>query len=302
MNTIVSENILLSTNKLVKTYKDYHAVNEVSMTINKGDIYGFIGQNGSGKTTFIRLLTQLIEKNSGSINYVAKEQIKIGAVIEGPVCYPYLSARDNLKYYAIQMNINDKNRISEVLEFVGLEDTGKKPFSNFSLGMKQRLGLALAILDNPDFLILDEPVNGLDPQGIVEIRKIIQRLNTEFGTTVLISSHILTELSMLATRYGIINEGRLVKELTKSELEQECEHYIILETSDDKRTIDILTGLGYDVKKNQDVLTLKEENSTMPKISKLLFDQAIYMLNFYHKEENLEDYYLDLIDRGVSDV
>lgn len=293
---------LLSTNHLVKTYKEYHAVNEVSMTINKGDIYGFIGQNGSGKTTFIRLLTQLIEKSSGNINYSSKDEIKIGAVIEGPVCYPYLSARDNLKYYAIQMNIKEKNRINEVLEFVGLEHTGRKPFKDFSLGMKQRLGLALAILNNPDFLILDEPVNGLDPQGIVEIRKIIQRLNTEFGTTVLISSHILSELSMLATRYGIINDGRLVKELTKSELEKECKQYIILETSDGKRTIDILTESGYEVKDDQNVITLKEMNSCMPKISKLLFDHNIYMLNFYHKEENLEDYYLDLINRGVSHV
>ncbi|AOV08928.1 ATP-binding cassette domain-containing protein [Sporosarcina ureilytica] len=300
MTALVCENKLLSTSHLTKTYKDYRAVDEVSMTINKGDIYGFIGKNGAGKTTFIRLLTRLIEKGSGNIQYSTREEIKIGAVIEGPVCYPYLSAKDNLKYYAIQMNIKEKNRINEVLEFVGLANTGRKPFKDFSLGMKQRLGLALAILNNPEFLILDEPINGLDPQGIVEIREIILRLNQEFGTTVLISSHILSELSMLATRYGIINDGKLVKELTASELEQECQQHIVLETSDSQQTIDILTASGYKVRSEQNVITLKEKDSSMPKISKLLFDHGIYILRFYSEEENLEDYYLDLINRGAG--
>lgn len=292
----------LSTNRLVKKYKDYHAVDEITMTIDKGDIYGFIGRNGAGKTTFIRLLTGLIKESSGTICYSSKDNVKIGAVIEGPVCYPYLSAKDNLKYYAIQMNLKDKNRIHEVLEFVGLDYTGKKPFKDFSLGMKQRLGLAIAILNKPDFLILDEPINGLDPQGIVEIREMIQRLNTELGTTILISSHILTELSMLATRYGIINDGKLIKELTKVELESEYEQSIILETSDLQKSIDVLSESGYEVELDKQSIVLKEMKSAMPNVSKILFDKGIYLLNIHHKEKNLEDYYLDLVNGGTDYV
>lgn len=236
MKEIKVVDYLLKTNNLVKKYKEYQAVNEVSMTISKGDIYGFIGKNGAGKTTFIRLVTRLIEKSSGTLSYNSKKHIKMGAVIEGPACYPYLSARDNLNYYAIQKNIKNKKRVDEVLEFVGLDQVdGKKLFKDYSLGMKQRLGIGLAILDHPEFLILDEPINGLDPQGIVEIREIIHRLNKEYGTTILISSHILTELSLVASRYGIINEGKLIKELTKDELESECGQYIVLKSSDNRQ-------------------------------------------------------------------
>ncbi|MGX7263563.1 ATP-binding cassette domain-containing protein [Enterococcus crotali] len=290
-------NYLVKTDNLFKTYKEYHAVNEVSMTINKGDIYGFIGKNGAGKTTFIRLITQLIEKSSGNLTFNSVNKMKMGAVIEGPVCYPYLSARDNLNYYAIQRNIKNKKRIDEVLEFVGLANVDKKKvFKDYSLGMKQRLGIGLAILDNPEFLILDEPVNGLDPQGIVEIREIIHRLNTEFGTTILISSHILTELSLVASRYGIINEGSLIKELTSEELAEECGRSISLKSSTDSLTIELLSKNNYQVEQKDDFIVVKAEKEMMPAIAKLLFENNIYLTHFDYREENLEEYYLNLID------
>lgn len=300
MESIEKNNYLLKTKDLVKKYKEYQAVNEVSMTINKGDIYGFIGKNGAGKTTFIRLATRLIEKSSGSLSFNSENVLKMGAVIEGPACYPYLSAKDNLNYYAIQKNIKDKKRIDEVLAFVGLDKVdNKKLFKDYSLGMKQRLGIGLAILDQPEFLILDEPINGLDPQGIVEIREIIHRLNQEYSTTILISSHILTELSLVATRYGIINEGKLVKELTKEELENECGQNIVLTSSDNHQANKILASHDYYVEVHQNELYIKEKKENMETIAQLLFDHGIYLTNYYYKEENLEEYFLNLIEGGV---
>ncbi|MBO0421353.1 ATP-binding cassette domain-containing protein [Enterococcus plantarum] len=290
---------LVKTTILTKKYKEYQAVNEVSMTINKGDIYGFIGKNGAGKTTFIRLLTRLIEKSSGDLSF-GENVVTMGAVIEGPVCYPYLSARENLKYYALQRNIKDKKRIDEILTFVGLADVdSKKKFKDYSLGMRQRLGIGLAILEKPEFLILDEPINGLDPQGIVEIREIIHRLNQEHGTTILISSHILSELSLVANRYGIIHEGKLMKELTQEDLEAECGHFITLKSSDNIKTCDLLQKSGYTVEKEQDFLIVREGKESMALISKILHQNDIYLLEFNYKEENLEEYYLNLIEGGI---
>ncbi|MBL1228358.1 ATP-binding cassette domain-containing protein [Enterococcus sp. BWB1-3] len=301
MQLVTKSNYLIKTNNLFKTYKEQHAVNEVSMTINRGDIYGFIGKNGAGKTTFIRLLTQLIEKSSGDLKFNTEGKMKMGAVIEGPVCYPYMSARDNLKYYAIQRNIKTEKRIDEVLEFVGLANVDKKKvFKDYSLGMKQRLGIGLAILDNPEFLILDEPVNGLDPQGIVEIRKIIHRLNKEFGTTILISSHILSELSLVATRYGIINEGKLVKELTSEELAAECGRSISLNTSNNLLAVQLLKSYEYQLEEKEGLISIKEEKEAMTGIAKLLFENGIYVTSLGYKEENLEEYYLNLISGGNS--
>ncbi|MCB5954882.1 ATP-binding cassette domain-containing protein [Enterococcus sp. CWB-B31] len=301
MQLVTKSNYLIKTNNLFKTYKEQHAVNEVSMTINRGDIYGFIGKNGAGKTTFIRLLTQLIEKSSGDLKFNTEGKMKMGAVIEGPVCYPYMSARDNLKYYAIQRNIKTEKRIDEVLEFVGLANVDKKKvFKDYSLGMKQRLGIGLAILDNPEFLILDEPVNGLDPQGIVEIRKIIHRLNEEFGTTILISSHILSELSLVATRYGIINEGKLVKELTSEELAAECGRSISLNTSNNPLAVQLLKSYEYQLEEKEGLISIKEEKEAMTGIAKLLFENGIYVTSLGYKEENLEEYYLNLISGGNS--
>nr|WP_275009563.1 ATP-binding cassette domain-containing protein [Niallia taxi] len=289
---------LMRTKNLVKTYKDNNVVDDVSMTINKGDIYGFIGENGAGKTTFIRLLARLIEKSAGDLQLNKVKAMTMGAVIEGPACYPYLSARDNLKYFAIQRNIKDKNRIDEVLEFVGLAGVDKrKTFKDFSLGMKQRLGIGLAIMEHPDFLILDEPINGLDPRGIVEIREIIHQLNKEYGTTILISSHILNELALVASRYGIIHQGKLVKELTRDELMSECGQYIFLESSNNDLSYHLLKKKDYHIEQNSSGIIIRDTKERMKDISSLLFKNNVYATNYYYKEANLEEYYLNLIHR-----
>lgn len=220
------QNTVLSLNGLTKQYGHTCAVDHVSMNIRKGDIYGFIGQNGAGKTTLIRLVTGLIYPNQGDISLFGQSGItalaaarkRIGSIIEGPAFFPKMSAYDNLEYYRLQRGIPERQIIDQVLKTVQLTDTGRKQFRQFSLGMKQRLGMALAIMGRPDFLILDEPINGLDPMGIVEFREIIKRLQQEQGMTILVSSHILSELSQVATRYGIIHQGRLVTEITGEQL------------------------------------------------------------------------------------
>jgi ABC-2 type transport system ATP-binding protein len=227
---------VLQTNGITKQYKDTRAVDNVSITVRKGDIYGFIGQNGAGKTTMIRLITSLISPTAGEIALFGKSdpsgladgRKRIGCLTEGPVMFPTLSAGDNLEYYRIQRGIADKTVVGKALESVNLTGTGKKQFRQFSLGMKQRLGLALAIMSKPDFLILDEPINGLDPTGIVEFRAILQNLNKERGMTILISSHILTELNQVATRYGIIHDGKLIREIDDpSEVGSNLEDYFL---------------------------------------------------------------------------
>jgi len=217
---------VLKISGVTKKYRGNVAVDNISMTINKGDIYGLIGRNGAGKTTLMRMVASLTSADRGEIELLgeksasglAKARRQMGCVIETPALYPNLTAFQNLEYFRILRRIKNKQVIEEALRTVGLEDTGKKKFRDFSLGMKQRLGLALALLGSPDFIILDEPNNGLDPLGIVEMRETVVKLRNERGITIMISSHVLSELSMTATRYGIINNGRLIKEMTSDEL------------------------------------------------------------------------------------
>ncbi|EPI01857.1 putative bacitracin ABC transporter, ATP-binding protein BcrA [Enterococcus faecalis 13-SD-W-01] len=287
---------IVQVNSLTKTYRKTNALENISLNISKGDIYGFVGKNGAGKTTLIRLLAGLIKPTSGEIRY-RENNLKIGAVIESPACYPYLTAEENLMYYAIQQSIIfPRERVNEVLKFVGLSQAGKKVFKDFSLGMRQRLGLGLAILNNPDFLILDEPVNGLDPEGIVEIRNIIKELNEVHGTTILISSHLLSELSMLATRYAFIHQGKLIKEITKQDLEHECKSEISLLTSDNDKALDLLTQAGYYLNtENKQLLIYNAAKTDMKKVGRILFDNGIYLQELAYKEEKLEDYFLNLL-------
>lgn len=223
---------VLKTFGLSKKYKKQLAVNDANMTISRGDIYGFVGENGSGKTTIIRLITGLIFANEGSFElfgvsnnskdiYTARR--KVGAVVETPSIYPNMSAYDNLKMQCMILGIPVGEKIKHTLEDVGLGYTlnDKKHARNFSLGMRQRLGIAMALLGDPEFLILDEPMNGLDPAGIVEVRELILKLNRERNITFLISSHILSELSLVATKYGIISKGHIIKEITSDELQAE---------------------------------------------------------------------------------
>ncbi|MCR5231138.1 MAG: ATP-binding cassette domain-containing protein, partial [Acholeplasmatales bacterium] len=232
---------VLKTSGLVKIYSGQKVLNEVDMTVNKGDIYGFVGENGSGKTTIIRILSGLIRPNAGSFELfgvksndpkIYEVRRKLGAVVESPSIYPALNARDNLKELSLILGINDEEKIKKTLELVGLGsmyDNPKKAV-DYSLGMRQRLGIAMALLSDAEFMVLDEPLNGVDPEGIVGLRNLILNLNKEKGITFLISSHILSELSLVATKYGIISKGHLLKEITKEELDAVCKKCIVIDT------------------------------------------------------------------------
>ena len=233
---------ILTTRGLTKRYGKHLAVNAVDMHIDRGDIYGFVGENGSGKTTVIRLITGLIFPDGGDFRLFGTENThknigaarsRIGAIVETPSIYLNMSAADNLRQQCILLG-KSEDRILPVLTDVGLQDLygEKKRAGNFSLGMRQRLGIAMALLGDPEFLILDEPMNGLDPAGIVEIRELILRLNRERGITFLISSHILTELSLVATKYGIISHGKLIREITADQLRRECEKATAISAAD----------------------------------------------------------------------
>lgn len=219
--------IVLETKNLTKKYNSKSVVDHISMTIHKGDIYGFIGKNGAGKTTLIRMVCGLAKPTEGSLKLFESQDLiqsraKLGTVIESPALFPNMTARENLMVQCKLQGITDYNKIDEILEMVGLDDTQKKKTKHFSLGMRQRLAIALALIGEPKLLILDEPTNGLDPEGIKEIRELIVKLNHDYNITVLISSHILSELSKFATRYGIIHHGRLIEEFTEEELWKRC--------------------------------------------------------------------------------
>ena len=232
---------ILQTHSLTKKYKKHLAVDGANMNIARGDIYGFVGENGSGKTTIIRLVTGLIFPDRGGFTLFGVENTdpginaarrKVGAIVETPSIYGNLSAYDNLKMQSMILGINDEDRIRQVLEEVGLGELygNKKQAGDFSLGMRQRMGIAMALLGEPEFLILDEPMNGLDPAGIVEIRELILRLNREKGITFLISSHILTELALVANKYGVISKGKIIREITEEELHKECSRNTVIRT------------------------------------------------------------------------
>lgn len=232
---------ILRTHGVCKKYKNHMALNGVDMNVARGDIYGFVGENGSGKTTIIRLITGLISPTSGSFELfgasndspeILKARAKVGAVVESPSIYLNMSAYENLKMQCGILGIENDDKIKEALCLVGLDYLidDKKKAGNFSLGMRQRLGIAMALLGNPELLILDEPMNGLDPAGIVDIRELILKLNRENGITFIISSHILTELALVATRYGIISKGKIIKEIDSAELASACRHYTVFES------------------------------------------------------------------------
>ena len=240
----MNENVV-EINNLCKTYKDTKAVAHVNMTIKKGDIYGFIGRNGAGKSTTLKMIVGLIFPTSGQIKLFGESRNKftdrrIGSLIENPGLYPNLSAYDNMELKAIALGLKDKEKIIELLNLVKLDYKSKKIVKKFSLGMKQRLAIALALLGNPDLLILDEPINGLDPEGIRQIREVIQYLNENKKMTIIISSHILGELSKIATRYGIIRDGQMIEEISAKELDQKCRDYLLLKVEQVEKAIPLL--------------------------------------------------------------
>lgn len=234
---------VLRTKNLTKKYNRFTAVDNVSLEIKRGEIYGLIGKNGAGKTTLLRAISGLTIPEGGEIEIfnetspagLRKARMRTGCMLETPNFFPYLTARKNLEYYRIQRGIVEKDCVDEALKSVGLEDTGKKKYKKFSLGMKQRLGLALAILGNPDLLILDEPINGLDPTGIVEFRELLLKLNREKNITIIISSHILGELSQIATTYGFLDKGQIIEQISSKELAERCRKYLAIKVDNVKK-------------------------------------------------------------------
>ena len=303
--------IILKTTKLSKTYGSQVAVNNVSMTIRRGDIYGFIGKNGAGKTTLIRMIVGLIHKTSGDIEILGvsdgasidKERKLIGSIVETPTFYGSMTAKENLEVSRLVRGIAGKEEIDEVLRLVGLEGTGKKKVKNFSLGMRQRLGIANALLGNPKILILDEPVNGLDPVSIVEIRELLKKINKERDITILISSHILGELSELATCYGIINNGKLIEEITAKELNEKCRQYIELVVNDAKEAVIVLEEkLGiveYEVLPNN-LIKIYSDLDKSGEINSVLTTNGIIVERIFLKGQNLEEYFLTKIGGGEN--
>lgn len=242
------QEIILDCQNISKQYADTKALDRVNVRLGKGEIYGFIGENGAGKTTLLRIITGLISKDEGELSLfgetgasgMANGRRRLGCIVESPAFYPNMTAGDNLEYYRIQRGYPDKECIGQALKLVNLTNTGKKKYRQFSLGMKQRLGVALAVMGRPDFLILDEPINGLDPTGIVEFRDIIKMLNKEYGMTILISSHILSELEQVAGRYGIIHQGRIVKEFTREKLEEDTRRCLSVKVDDAAKAATVL--------------------------------------------------------------
>ena len=297
---------ILQTFGLTKKYGEVTSVSNLNMKIKKGDIYGFIGRNGAGKTTTIRMITGLVTPTSGEIELFSHKGGKninaglprIGSIIEHPALYTDFTAFENMELRGKLLGIPDKKAIHNILETVELSEVGKKKVKNFSLGMRQRLGLALALLGNPDFLILDEPINGLDPEGIVEMRKLLKRLNEEQGITILISSHILGELSKLATRYGVINDGTLVEEFTAKELELKCRRYLRLKVSDSSVASfimeDIFKTTNFEVQPDN-VIKLYDLIDMSGEICLELAKNNVKIYSIESKGNDLEDYFMKLM-------
>ena len=243
--------LLLQTRALTKQYGRHRAVDQVSMHIKKGAIYGFIGRNGAGKTTTLQMISGLASPTAGEIELfgcrgreLSRIRSRVGCLIEGPGLYGSMSARDNLKMKSMLLGVYKRGYEEELLDIVGLGGVGKKPVKRYSLGMKQRLGIALALVGEPDLLVLDEPINGLDPQGIAEVRDTVLKLNRERNMTILISSHILEELSKIATDYGIIHNGTLLQELTNEELMEKCSERLEVTLDDPERAVPVMDRLG----------------------------------------------------------
>lgn len=303
-------NYVLTTNNICKHYRHFEALNGLSIHVPQGSIYGFVGKNGAGKTTLIRLISGLQTPTSGEYtlygvdsrsNEIGNIRRRMGAVIETPSIYMDMTAEENLKVQYKLLGLSNNMEIHNLLELVGLGDTGKKKVRNFSLGMKQRLGIAVALVGSPDFLVLDEPTNGLDPQGIIEMRELILKLNREHHITVLISSHILDELSKVATHYGFINAGRTVKEISAEELEAACRKGMRVEVSNTKTLSHLLDEMGveYAVISATQVDVYAKLN--VSKLTLALAEKNCEVKSIQEHDETLESYFVDLI-RGAGNA
>ncbi len=299
----------LNTDGITKIYGKHTVVDHVSMHVKKGDIYGFIGKNGAGKTTFMRIVAGLAAPAAGSMELFGSGDLemqrqRIGTLIEQPGLYGTMTARDNLEVVRRSLGIAGKQTVDEMLEFVGLSQAGKKKVKNFSLGMKQRLGIAIALFRSPDFLILDEPINGLDPEGIKEVRDLLSKLNREKQITILISSHILGELSKIATNYGIIKEGVLIEEFAAEDLENRCRRCVKLVVDDAQRASAILEEkchiTEFDVPE-EGVIRVFDGLDNSWIMNRELVGNGIHLKESYLAGQDLEGYFMDLLGGASND-
>lgn len=300
---------ILTTNSLTKQYGKQKAVNAVNIHIRQGDIYGIIGRNGAGKTTLLKMISGLAAPTSGDFTLFGRTgkdsyayMSRIGSLIEAPGIYPNMSAAENLKLKCIAMGVRNLDTIPELLNTVGLGYAGKKKVKNFSLGMKQRLGIALALVGDPDIVILDEPINGLDPQGIAEIRETLLMLNKDKNITFIISSHILEELSKISTNYGIIHDGVLVQEMTSEELLAKCSERIELKTDNNEKACTVLERMGIQNYKvvDEEIIQIYERLNNSGDITMKLAENGIKTIGIAVKNEALEDYYLHITGVGEN--
>lgn len=298
---------VLTTEHLCKNYGHFKALNQCSMHVPRVAIYGFVGKNGAGKTTLIRLICGLQRPTSGSYRLYGSEntdkkiveaQRRISAVVETPSIYVDMTAEENMKEQYYVLGLPSFEGIPQILKLVGLEDAGKKKAKDFSLGMRQRLGIAIALAGKPDLLVLDEPTNGLDPQGIVEMRELILKLNRERQITVLISSHILDELSRVATHYGFIDKGTIVKEITAEELENTCRKCVKLQVTDTAVLAHILDKRSLEYEILSDTQANVYGELVVSDIVLELAEQNCRMFSVQEYEESLESYYLNLVGGG----
>lgn len=295
---------VLTTTGLSKQYRNFKALNNLNMHIPRGSIYGFVGKNGAGKTTLIRVICGLQEPTSGEYSIygvkntdseIYKMRRRMGAVVEMPSIYLDMTAEQNLREQYRILGIPDMNGITELLELVGLADTGRKKARNFSLGMKQRLGIAVALAGDPDFLVLDEPINGLDPQGIVEMRELIMKLNRERHITVLISSHILDELSRLATHYGFIDCGQIVREISAEELEAACRKCMRITVSDIRAMTLVLDRMNLEYSVISDTEADIFGKVSVTDLTFALAAEKCEIRSMHERDEGLESYYINLV-------
>lgn len=297
---------VLQTNQLTKRFKGSVALDKVNLSIRKGAIYGFIGQNGAGKSTLMRIVTGLAFPSEGTVELfgtgtereLTEARKRMGLIIEGPSLFPHMTAGENLEVNRLLRGIPGQDSIRRMLELVGLQDTGRKKVKNFSLGMKQRLGLAVAMLSDPEFLILDEPTNGLDPMSVIEMRELLKRLNHERGLTILISSHILSELHLLASHYGIIHHGKLLEQLTARELNDKCQQYVHIKADQpDRAAMVIQNELGttdFEVMPDG-VIKLYGYREQPGKVSMALFSAGLTIEQFMPMGADLESYFMKRI-------
>lgn len=293
-----NQKYVIETNNLTKVYGNKTVLDHVSLHVARGDIYGFIGKNGAGKTTLMKLLLGMSQPTEGTINLFGTDKLNlarhhIGSLIEEPALYKSCTAAENLRRFAILANA-DASQVDDILRFVGLGDVGSKKVGKFSLGMKQRLGIAIAMLGNPDLLILDEPINGLDPEGIKEIRDLLLRLSREQGVTILVSSHLLDELAKITTRYGIINQGRLVEEISAADLLKQCQQKLHIVTDQPAVAAKLIKKVASKAKitANENSLDVAGEKLDSAKVNQELVKGGVNVESITFAADNMEDYFI----------